>query len=130
MCADEMSREPHVLDPTARLSCGGLDDHRDRLQLIDMTAERFPTVVVGRDGRLGLVYLIQRDRTSRIELRWARLEVDAKTGVPSLSPSENLDHPLAQGVRLAPPVVSADGRSVFAANGSGKLERVTLPDAG
>jgi len=97
---------------------------------IDMTAERFPTVVVGRDGRLGLVYLIQRDRTSRIELRWARLEVDAKTGVPSLSPSENLDHPLAQGIRLAPLVVSTDGRSVFAANGSGKLVQFTIPEAG
>jgi len=95
----------------------------------DMTAERFPTVV-GRDGRLGLVYLIQRRGTSRIELRWARLEVDAKTGVPSLRPSQNLNDPLDQGVGLVPPVVSADGRSVFAANGSGKLVQFTIPEAG
>jgi hypothetical protein len=97
---------------------------------IDMSSERFPTVVVGRDGKLSLVYLIQRPGTSRIELCWARLEVDATTGVPSLSPRENLHHAIARGLRLAPPVVSADGRTVFAANGVGKLVRVTLPEAG
>ncbi len=95
-----------------------------------MKIERFPTVVVGRDGKLGLVYLFQRDRTSRVELVCARLEIDPTTGVPRLSPSESQLRPLAQGVRMAPPIVSADGRSAFAANGSGKLLRFPIPDAG
>ncbi|MGO9920554.1 MAG: hypothetical protein ACLQIB_38415 [Isosphaeraceae bacterium] len=97
---------------------------------IDMKIERFPTVVVGRDGKLGLVYLMQRDRTSRVELRWARLEVDAGTGVPSLSPSEKLDDPVGQDVHIAPPIVSADGRSAFAVDGSGKLVRFPIPGDG
>jgi hypothetical protein len=96
---------------------------------IDMTAERFPSVVAGPDGKLSLVYLRQRPGTSRIELRWAPLEVDAKTGVPSASASKKLDSPHAEQVRLAPPVVSADGRSIFAANGAAKLVRFELPEA-
>ncbi len=118
-------------DPGERiLRAGRLTQAPSAESTIDMKIERFPTVVVGRDGKLGLVYLLQRDRTSRIELVYAGLEIDPKTGVPRLSPSDSLDHPLVRDVRMAPPIVAADGRSAFAANGSGKLMRFPIPEAG
>jgi hypothetical protein len=96
---------------------------------VDMTAQRFPTVVVRRSGGLGLVYLSQRNGASRVDLKWARLEVDATTGVPSIGLSQSLSEASQEGLRLSPPVVAADGRSVFAANRSGALVRFELPDA-
>jgi hypothetical protein len=97
---------------------------------IDMTAERFPTIVVDRSGNIGLVYLSQRAVSGPTELRWARLEVDATTGVPSASAGETLYNTLAPRVQLAPLVVGTDGRSVFAASARDKLVRFAIPEAG
>jgi len=97
---------------------------------IRATAQRFPTIIVGRKGELGLLCLIQRPRPTRVEVIWGRLEVDTKTGVPSIGRIENLTRTLEQEFRLSPPVVAADGRSVFMTDRSGRLVRLPIPQSG
>jgi len=97
---------------------------------VDMTAERFPTVVARQEGKLGLVYLSQPPRERLTQLRWARLDVDPKTGVPQMTVSETLNDSTERAVNLTPPVISADGRSVFAASGVDRVVRFAIPEAG
>jgi hypothetical protein len=103
---------------------------KSRESEIDWPAQRFPTVVVGQNGDLHLVCLILRRGSPRIELICGRLQVDLKTGMPSVGPIESFGDGIPEGFCLAAPVVAADGRSVLVVNRSGALVRVKLPDAG
>lgn len=97
---------------------------------INTMALRFPTAVVTKGGGLGLVYLSQRAGTAQIELWWARLHLDPKSGAPSVGPSENLTDARPCEFRLSAPVVAADGRSILAPSRSGALVRLTIPESG
>jgi len=84
----------------------------------DDLEERFPNLAVGPGGKVRLVYLARRRGQKSSELRSA--ELDAGTGPPRLTSGQVGTRKLGEGLGLAPPLVSADGRKVFALDDSGR----------
>jgi hypothetical protein len=85
----------------------------------DMRSERMPTVVVGGDGRLSVLYLTREQPSRSWQLRQSRLELDT-TGAPSQKNDDtDLDRVIAAGLAVSPLVVSADARIVHAVDITG-----------
>jgi len=61
------------------------------------------------------------------QLRSATLEIDGKTGKPRISPLRSTSHVLDDGLAPTPLIVSADGQSVYASAGDGRIVTYGIP---
>jgi len=95
---------------------------------IESVAERFPTIAVGAEGKLSLVYMTRKPEEKSWRLNSARLELDPKTGEPYRLPKEKAPGAFAEGLAADPPLVSADGKRVFARATTGELTTIKLAD--
>jgi hypothetical protein len=76
-------------------------------------SERMPSVVVGRNGKMSLVYFARRPDEGGWTLRSVELELDRATSLPRTRQSQNESSVLAGDLGLSSLVVSADGESVY-----------------
>jgi hypothetical protein len=95
---------------------------------IESVAQRFPTIAVGADGKLSLLYMTRQPEEKSWRLDSARLERDPKTGRPYLLPNEKARAVFTEGLAADPPLVSADGKCVFARASTGELTTIKLVD--
>jgi hypothetical protein len=70
--------------------------------------ERFPALAIGPDGGMVLAFLVHRPGDRGYQLRLAPIQVEPRTGVPSVAPGEAAV--LADGCLPLHPAVSEDGR--------------------
>ena len=82
--------------------------------------ERYPSVVIGAGGNMGLVYLSRYGDSNSWQLRSAKLEIDPKTALPRMQRRAG-SNVLAENVYASPLVVSANGEYVHAVTGAGKI---------
>jgi hypothetical protein len=90
--------------------------------------ERFPAVAVDALGRLSLYYMTRGHREKAWRLCSARLELDPRTGGPHGIPSETAAGAIADGLAAEPPLISADGKRVFAMATTGELRTIKLAE--
>jgi hypothetical protein len=76
-----LNDEGDAIVNAGRLTAPRPDDRSD-----DATYERFPSVVIGSGGNISLVYLTRNTSERTWQLRWGRLEHDAKTELPRMRP--------------------------------------------
>jgi len=105
----------------AILAAGPLTRPGPEISSIDGSIERFPNVAVGTGGKMSLVYLTRRPAAGSWQLRSAMLEIDGETGKPRISSMRSTSHILDEGLAPAPLMVSADGQSVYASAGDGRI---------
>jgi len=94
---------------------------------VDGIMERSPNVAVDPEGKISLVYLTRRPAARLCQLRSAALEIDRESGRPRINSPRSTSHLLDEGLAPAPLMVSADGRSVYAAAGDGRIVKYPIP---
>jgi hypothetical protein len=88
---------------------------------IDGTIERYPNVAVDRRGQAHLIYLTRQPPARLWQLRSVALEIDRESGHPRISPASPQNSVLNESIALAPVMVSADGRKVYASAADGQI---------
>jgi len=111
----------------AILAAGPLTRRGPERSPIDGTIERFPNVSVGPEGKISVVYLTREPAASMWQLRSAMLEIDGPTGKPRIQSPRSISHVLDQGLAPAPLMFSADGQSVYASAGDGRIVKHPIP---
>jgi len=118
----EMSERANAI-----LAAGPLTRPRPEGSAIDGRTERFPNVAVGTEGKISLVYLTRKPAANLWQLRSTMLEIDRETGKPRISSLRSTSHILDEGLAPAPLTVSADGQSVYASAGDGRIVTYPIP---
>jgi hypothetical protein len=93
----------------------------------DGMIERLPSIAADLDGKMSLVYLTRKPDDASCQLRAAALEIDGESGKPRLSPASSTSHVLDAQIALAPLMVSADGRKVYASSADGRIVNYSIP---
>ena len=117
----EVNDEADTIRSAGRLTGPACDDADDRGH-----AERFPTIASGPGGETQLVYLMRHGPEESLRLHTARLQFDPDSGQPRLESGQCGSRTLAEGMELAPLMVSADGKDVFGLDRSGHLRAFSL----
>ncbi len=120
----QMSEDADAIVAAGRLTASG-----SRSAALVPLVERFPSVSVGSDGRLTLVYLTRGPGASSWRLCQSALELDPKTGKPALAPDRALAEVLGEGLAPAHVIPSTDGRSVYASAAAGQILKYPRPAA-
>jgi hypothetical protein len=103
----QLSRDGTEIEAAGPLGPAGAD-RPDRLQ----SAARFPTVAVDQHGAIRLFYLSRDAGQTASDLISVRLELDPKTCRPRRVEGQE-PRRLARNCATIPPIVDADGASVF-----------------
>jgi hypothetical protein len=85
----------------------------------DNVSERMPTIAVGAGGQISLVYLACERGKPSWQMRVVTLEFDRERLLPRIEQRSKDYRLVAEGLALAPLVVSADARFVHALDISG-----------
>jgi len=109
-------------------AAGSLNCRVANRSAIESVAERFPTIAMDVEGKLSLVYMKRKPEEQSWRLYSARLELDPETGEPYVLPKERAAGAFAEGLATDPPLVSADGKRVFARATTGELTTIKLAD--
>jgi len=118
----QMSEEADAILAAGRLTGRGLSSAAD-----DSVIERFPSVSVGSERRLTLIYLTREPGTSSWRLCRSPLELDQKTGKPTLAPNPAGAEVLGDGLAPSPVIPLTDGRSVYASAAIGQIFKYPRP---
>jgi hypothetical protein len=94
----------------------------------DGIIERSPCVAVDGGGKIRLVHLRRKPPESLWRLCSVALELNNEAAETRIKPVDGTLQVLDNGLALAPLLVSADGRIVYASSGDGRIVKYPIPE--
>src|SRR5262249_49767610 len=111
----------------AIMAAGPLTEPSEDRIPADGAIQRSPAIAVGSRGAICRPHLRRKPPEKLWQLCSVSIEIDVGTGKPRIkSPYPEL-HVLDTGLALAPLVVSADGRAVYASSANGRIIKYPIP---